>query len=128
MLLVAVRVQSLSAAPPGLLYLAWRSVQCSSADCGAGAVQVGDEGLVALQGLTQLRALGLAKTGVTDAGMRVVARLTKLHTLSLAWTDLHDEGEAAEDHIQWMEVVGQWYEASSLLHFVRPVADPNCKR
>ena len=50
---------------------------------------------MALQGLTQLRALGLAKTGVTDEGMRVVARLTKLRTLSLAWTDLHDEGEAA---------------------------------
>ncbi len=63
-------------------------------------MQVGDEGLEALQGLTQLRALGLAKTGVTDAGMRVVARLTKLRTLSLAWTDLHDEGEAAEDHVQ----------------------------
>ena len=89
---------SLSAAPRCLLYLVWHSVQCSSAYCGGCAVQVGDEGLVALQGLTQLRALGLAKTGVTDAGMRVVARLTKLRTLSLAWTDLHDEGEAAEDH------------------------------
>ena len=50
---------------------------------------------MALQGLTQLRALGLAKTGVTDAAMRVVARLTKLRSLSLAWTDLHDEGEGS---------------------------------
>ena len=108
---------SLSAAPPRLLYLNWQSVQCSSAYCDTSAVQVGDEGLVALQGLTQLRALGLAKTGVTDDGMRVVARLTKLRTLSLAWTDLHDEGEIAEGHIQEMDVVVQWNGVSSMLHY-----------
>ena len=56
-------------------------------------LQVSNKGLVYLQGLQQLRRLGLQGTAVTSAGMPVIGSLSALQALDLAWTAVDSQGE-----------------------------------
>lgn len=54
--------------------------------------QVSNKGLVYLQGLQQLRKLGLQGTAVTSAGMPLIGSLSALQALDLAWTAVDSQG------------------------------------
>ena len=56
-------------------------------------MQVSNKGLVYLQGLQQLRRLGLQGTTVTSAGMPLIGSLSALQALDLAWTAVDSQGE-----------------------------------
>jgi Leucine-rich repeat (LRR) protein len=53
---------------------------------------IGDPGMVHLQGLTQLRNLSLSDTGVGDLGIEKLKKLTNLEELNLAGTRITDRG------------------------------------
>ncbi len=55
-------------------------------------MQVSDKGLLYLQGLHQLKRLGLQGTAVTGAGMPVVGALSGLQALALAQTSVDSQG------------------------------------
>ena len=55
-------------------------------------MQVSDKGLQYLQGLQQLRRLGLQGTAVTGTGMPIVGALSGLQALALAWTAVDSQG------------------------------------
>jgi hypothetical protein len=69
--------------------VAWNA---TSVSCGGKSSHVTDEGLVQLQGLTQLYSLDLADTQVTDAGLVHLRGLTQLHSLYLDGTRVTDAG------------------------------------
>ena len=57
-----------------------------------GATNIGDDGIVALQGVGGLRRLILANTSVTDAGVAEVGKFASLEELDLSSTAISDEG------------------------------------
>jgi Leucine-rich repeat (LRR) protein len=92
------------------------------ADETSGHAAVGDDGIQALGGLTNLEELGLPSRNATDAAAETLATLTKLKMLNLGVTQMTDAGVerlATLPDLEFLRLGGSQLTDKSMEHFAK---------